>query len=66
MNRRRRRSIDAIDAINAIDVNDVTDAIDTPRSIGRACRIGRPVACRRGGASEPRPPARRPPSRAMP
>lgn len=63
MNRRPRRSIDAIDAI---DVNDVADAIDTPRSIGRASRIGRPVACRRGGAPEPRPPARRPPSRAMP
>lgn len=60
MNRRPRRSIDAI------DVNDVADAIDTPRSIGRACGIGRPVACRRGGAPEPRPPARRPPSRAMP
>ncbi|WP_186222315.1 hypothetical protein [Burkholderia gladioli] len=63
MNRRPRRSIDAI---NAIDVNDAADAIDTPRSIGRACRIGRSVACRRGGAPEPRPPARRPPSRAMP
>ncbi|WP_157627702.1 hypothetical protein [Burkholderia gladioli] len=48
------------------DVNDVTGTIDTPRSIGRACRIGRPVACRRGGTPEPRPPARRPPSRAMP
>ncbi|CAG9222646.1 conserved hypothetical protein [Burkholderia gladioli] len=63
MNRRPRRSIDAI---NVNDVNDVTGTIDTPRSIGRACRIGRPVACRRGGTPEPRPSARRPPSRAMP
>lgn len=54
MNRRPRRSIDAIDVIGM------------PRSIGPACRIGHPVACRRGGAPEPGPPARRPPSRAMP